>query len=202
MTDENIQENTEVPINIKDSNTEATETSQCSEETKTTEEEASKEETQPAEKPEPKVKTAEDKVADLTDTLQRLQAEFDNYRRRVNEEKSYLINNASKNFIMKLLPIMDNADLAIHNIDNQDEYIKGTVMIFEQIKELLRGEGVCEIKAEGEKFDPNKHEALMTAEVEDADDVDKVIEQLSAGYTMNDCVLRHAKVKVGKPKKD
>ncbi|MFP4424069.1 MAG: nucleotide exchange factor GrpE [Candidatus Woesearchaeota archaeon] len=135
------------------------------------------------------------KIQELTDSLQRLQAEFDNYRKRTHKEYEDIIKTSTKAFVMKLLPIIDNIDLALKNDKDKDEFIKGVQMIFDQFKKLLIDEGIREMECIGKEFDPFCHEAMLTEE-SDKDNI--VLEEFQKGYTLHGKVIRPAKVKVGK----
>ncbi|MCK5450061.1 nucleotide exchange factor GrpE [Candidatus Pacearchaeota archaeon] len=121
--------------------------------------------------------------------LQRLQAEFDNFRKRIEKEKSYLVKNANENLIIKLLGILDNFELALEHLDD-----KGVNMIYSELYTVLENEGLKTIKAEG-KFNPEFHEALIQ---EEGEEDEKIIEELLKGYTLNDKVIRPSKVKITK----
>ena len=136
-------------------------------------------------------------IAELTSDLQRLQAEFENYRKRIQKECSDIIRSSNKELLKKLLPVLDNICLAQKNKDNPKEYIKGTELIFDQLKEIIYQEGVKEIESEGHDFDPNLHEALMMVDCPKEQE-GKVIEEFQRGYRMDNKILRHARVKVGK----
>ncbi|MGM5488744.1 MAG: nucleotide exchange factor GrpE [Nanobdellota archaeon] len=137
-------------------------------------------------------------IRDLTHSLQRLQAEFDNYRKRTHKEYEDIIKTSTKAFVMKLLPIIDNIDLALKNDQDKDEFIKGVQMIFNQFRKLLQDEGIKEIDCLGQEFDPTCHEALLT---EESDQDNIVLQEFQKGYTLHGKVIRPAKVKVGKRNK-
>jgi molecular chaperone GrpE len=139
----------------------------------------------------------EQKIGELTETLQRLQAEFENYTKRNSAEKSVCIKQASKHIITKLLPILDNFELALKNTENKDEFVKGIEMIFAQIYGALEAEGLKKIDAVDKPFDPYFHEALMQDDKEDIDD-NIITEEFQKGYLLNDEVIRPSKVKVNK----
>ncbi len=140
---------------------------------------------------------AEKKIKEVTELLQRNQAEFDNYRKRVEKEKANLIKNASKDIIVKLLPLLDNFELALNNTDNNGEFVKGMELIYSQMFQMLEEQGLKKIDAIGRKFDPYFHEALLAENYNDKED-EIVLEELQKGYVLNDDVIRHAKVKINK----
>ncbi len=137
----------------------------------------------------------EQKIIELTDTLQRVQAEFDNFRSRMQKENQEFLRCANKNLLEKMIPILDTIDLALKNSADKDEFIKGAELIFTQIKDLATCEGLEEIEAQGKRFDPSLHHALIT---EEAEEEGIVLEVLQKGYTLGGKVLKHAKVKVSR----
>ncbi len=160
---------------------------------------------------EPTINTAEEKVqvpidpkdsqiSELTDTLKRLQAEFENYKKRTEKENQALIRNASVQLVKKLLPVLDSFELALknNNTDNPEilKYRKGLELIYTQLFSSLEDEGLQIIDAQHKKFDPYKHEVLMIRESDKDDDI--VVEELQKGYTLNGFVIRHAKVVIAK----
>jgi molecular chaperone GrpE len=141
-------------------------------------------------------KSDKEVIAELTETLQRLQAEFENYKKRVEREKEEFLRYAKADLITKLLPILDSFELALKNTSDKEKFIKGVELIFAQLHSLLESEGLKPIKAVGEKFDPYKHEVLMKQKSDKDEDI--ILEELQKGYMLNDKVLRHSKVKVSK----
>ena len=134
-------------------------------------------------------KKEEEKRIIHLEQLQRLQAEFENFRRRTEEERKIIFKNANEDLILKLLGILDNFELALEHLDD-----KGINMIYSEFYDILENEGLKPIKAEG-KFDPRIHEALIQ---EEGEEDEKIIEELLTGYTINDKVIRHSKVKITK----
>lgn len=133
----------------------------------------------------------------LLDTLQRLQAEFENYKKRTEKEKSEFVKFSNSNLISKLLPILDNFELALKNKHKKDDFIQGTEMIYNEFIQILKEIGLEKIQAQNQKFDPYLHEALLQ-EKSNKDNI--VLEELQTGYKLNDKVLRHTKVKISKMK--
>lgn len=161
----------------------------------------------PTDATEPEVEVVEDEKApqavaleeekkNLLDRLARLQAEFDNFRRRVAQEKLDLRARANENLFTELLPIIDNFERAIGTGEGDNEnYSKGIEMIYRQILNLFEKEGIQPIEAEGEFFDPNLHHAVMKESQEGVEE-DTIIQVLQKGYFYKDRVLRPAMVKV------
>ncbi|MCP3686693.1 MAG: nucleotide exchange factor GrpE [bacterium] len=135
------------------------------------------------------------KEAEYKETLQRLQAEFENYKKRVEKEVKTQNTCANMGLVKELLPVIDSFELALKNQQNHEEFTKGIELIYAQLFSVLESEGLRPIKTDGEKFDPYKHEALMQ-EKSEKDGV--ILEELQKGYMLKDAVLRHSKVKVGK----
>jgi len=137
---------------------------------------------------------------DYIDTLQRLQAEFENYRKRILKEQSKFTALANIDLIKKLLPILDNFERAIDSKKNKGEYrtiIKGIDILYREFGQILNKEGVREFYPEGEIFDSRYHHAIMQIE-SDKHKEGTVLEVLQKGYLLNDILLRPAAVKVSK----
>ncbi len=133
----------------------------------------------------------------------RLQADFDNYRKRSLKERTDFIKFANEGLILELLGILDNFERGIRSADQKKDYEllhQGVDMISRQLHSLLREKGLQRIEAAGEKFDPHLHDALEAVE-SDAEE-GTIIEELQPGYILNGRILRHAKVKVSKGKKN
>ncbi|WP_270646485.1 nucleotide exchange factor GrpE [Paeniclostridium hominis] len=136
------------------------------------------------------------KVDELTDTLQRLQAEYANYRRRTQQEKETMGIFANEKILNELIPVMDNMERAMDACtDKEDSMYKGIDMVQKQLKATFEKFGLEEIEAEGQEFDPNLHLAVMQEPVEGTE-ANKVVMVLQKGYKLNTKVLRPAMVKV------
>ena len=133
---------------------------------------------------------------ELTASLQRTQAEFQNYKKRVERDKEQQSKMAGEKLLKKLLPIMDDLELALQHAERKDEFYKGIEMIYANIRELLEQEGVSVIEPQGLPFDPYRHEALMAKESQE--EKNTVIEVMQKGYLLHDKVLRPAKVAISK----
>ena len=130
--------------------------------------------------------------------LQRTVAEFDNYRKRTTKEKESLYQDATADTIAQMLIVVDNLQRALDtNKDNAqaEQVLKGVQMVLNQFNECLEKLGVEEIKAIGETFDPEVHNAVMHIEDETVDD-NTIIEEFQKGYKLKDRVIRHSMVKV------
>jgi len=137
--------------------------------------------------------------AELIDTLQRLQADFENDKKRTNKQVSELKKYVEADLIKKLLPILDNFEMALKNTSNKDEFIKGIELIFSSFFQTLEDLGLKKIESNC-KFDPYKHEVLLTQECDKQEGT--ILEELQKGYAFKDIIIRHSKVKVAKAKKN
>ncbi|MCS6936535.1 MAG: nucleotide exchange factor GrpE [Candidatus Bipolaricaulota bacterium] len=141
-------------------------------------------------------------LKELTERLQRLQADFDNYRKRLAREQEELFRRMEDQIILEILPLYDNMERAFRSFNkNQDResFVEGMERIFAQFHAFLEGRGVRPISAIGELYDPALHEALITVEVTD-DSGGKVLEEFERGYLRAGRLLKPSKVKVGKRK--
>lgn len=140
-------------------------------------------------------KTSE--LDDLKSQLQRLQAEFENYRKRTDTEKEGLKNFYLGDFISKLIPVLDHFELAIQHECADKNYAMGVQMIYRSLLEVLRSEGVEEISVEGKPFDSSIAE-VVSVKHESGEDDNVVIEVKNKGYMLKDTVIRRARVVVNK----
>lgn len=135
---------------------------------------------------------------DLYHRLLRVQAEYDNFRKRTQKEKEADRKYKSQSIVTELLPVVDNFERALQ-VEVKDESAKSVVeglnMVYRQLKDALQKEGVEEIKTEGEVFDPHLHQAVMQVEDEQYES-NTVVEELQKGYKLKDRVIRPAMVKV------
>ena len=144
--------------------------------------------------------TEKEIIAELTDTLQRTQAEFENYKKRVDKEKGEFVKYAKAELIQKILPTLDTFEIALKSISDKEKFVKGMEMIYAQLFSTLEAEGLKPIESLGKKFDPYLHE-VMLKEKSDKDE-GMVLEELQKGYMLNDKVLRHSKVKISEKAKE
>jgi molecular chaperone GrpE len=131
--------------------------------------------------------------------LARLQADFENYRRRTAREKEELVKFATEQLVVSLLPVIDNFERALASgCENPDKLLEGVEMIYRQLFDLLAAEGLVPIPAVGERFDPARHEAV--SQVESSEHVDDtILEEFRRGYYLKDKVIRPSMVKVARP---
>lgn len=142
------------------------------------------------------------KLDELTRDLQRVQAEFVNFKRRSGEERQELLGFAKEQVIKQLLPLIDNLDRALaHRPADLAEHpwATGVEQVAKQVQETLSRLGVTRIAAVGQPFDPHLHEAISIEE--GAGEHEVVVEELQPGYQLGERVIRHAVVRVGKPTK-
>ena len=157
-------------------------------------------------KEEKKELTPEEKIAELEKQVEELKnqqlykvAEFDNFRKRVMQEKADLIKNGGAKVITTLLPIIDDLERAQQNMDNYEdvEAVKeGLNLIIDKFFKLLAQEGLKKMEVVGQPFDSDLHEAIAMVPGQPDEQKGKVIDCLTAGYTLNDKVIRYAKVAV------
>ncbi len=132
---------------------------------------------------------------ELEEALVRLQAEFENYKKRAARENEQAGEKATAESALKILPVFDDFDIALAYMGKSPhkEFAHGMELIYAKLRDVLKKEGVEEMKCLGESFDPYKHDALRTADGEEG----KIIEVVQKGYLFRGKVLRHAKVAVG-----
>jgi molecular chaperone GrpE len=133
--------------------------------------------------------------ADVYDRLLRKQAEFDNFRKRTERERSEFVQFAGMEFARELLPVVDDFERALKTQSADQNYAKGIELIYQRLTEILKKMGVEPFESAGKKFDPNLHEAVVrvpTAEVAD----ETVLDELQRGYNFKGKLLRPAMVRV------
>ena len=135
-------------------------------------------------------------IKELTDTLQRLQADFENYKKRVDKEKIQVAAMTKTTVLQRLLPIIDAFEIAAKS--NEGEQLrKGMSLIQTELAKVMHTLDMKPIAAVGKKCDPHKHEVLMQEAREDCED-EMITEELQKGYTVGDMIVRTSKVKVAK----
>lgn len=144
-----------------------------------------------------KVAALEEKVAELEDRTKRQMAEFENFRKRTEKEKSMMFETGAKSVIEKILPVIDNFErgLAAIEPDNKDSFYDGMCMIHKQMLAELEKIGVTPIEALGKEFDPNFHNAVMQVESDEFES-GVVAQELQKGYMYRDTVVRYSMVGV------
>jgi len=138
---------------------------------------------------------------EANDKYLRLAAEFDNFRKRNAKERIELVKNASEDLIKSLLDVVDDSERALQQIEKTDDItlIKdGISLVFSKLKNTLNSKGLQEMSSKGEDFNPDMHEAITEIPAPTEELKGKVIDEVSKGYYLNDKIIRHAKVVVGK----
>lgn len=152
-------------------------------------------------KTDPKIKELESRILELEDGWKRTQADFVNFKRKAEEDRTYLIKNASTGIISDLLPVLDNFSLAAKHIPEniaEDNWVSGVKVIEKQFESILKDNGLEKIESVGQPFDHNLHEALESVTSDEPEGI--VTEEISPGYILNSEMIRPAKVKVSKGK--
>ena len=195
MTDENMEKKANSNL---DSNEEAVDLNQD-----TTQEESNEPQEQ-QEQTKEETQTVEENLAqqleELKDKYLRAVAEFENFKRRTLKEKTELILNGGEKAITAILPIIDDMERAIENAHKQecvDAVEEGWELIYKKLLSTLEGMGVKKIEVDGKDFDVDFHEAVAMVPGMGDDKKGKIIDCVQTGYTLNDKVIRHAKVAVG-----
>ncbi len=140
------------------------------------------------------------KLEEEKDIYLRLSAEFENFRKRTLREREEFVKYANEKIILELIDVYESLERGIENAkkgDNKDKLVEGIELVYKQFKAVLERKNLVPIKALGEKFDHNKHEAMMqiiTDEYEDG----TIVEEFAKGYMLNGKVIRYSKVKVSK----
>jgi molecular chaperone GrpE len=145
-----------------------------------------------------RIQELESNLEEVSQKNLRLQADYDNFRRRTREEQAASLKYKSQSLLEQLLPALDNFERALKTevTDEQAKtLIQGMEMVYRQLADALKQEGLTEVPTVGEKFDPNMHQAVM--QVEDSEyESNTVVEELQKGYMLKDRVIRPAMVKV------
>ena len=168
----------------------------------TQQDEGDKTEEQPAKEMsvEDKLAAAETKVAALQDKYLRQVAEFDNYRKRTIKEKAELILNGAEKTITAILPVLDDMERALKNMDKMEDVAavkEGVDLIFQKFVKVLGEQGVKKIETENADFNTDLHEAIAQVPAPSDEMKGKIIDCVKTGYTLNEKVIRHSQVAVG-----
>ena len=165
-----------------------------------TQKETKKDKAHKKNKSEEQLEKAEAELLELKDKHIRLQAEFDNYRKRTLKERMELLKTASESVLVGILPVIDDFDRAIQTLDQVDEYSHlkdGVMLIFNKFQDFLKQNGVKEIEGKDQPFDTDLHEAITTFPAPSEELKGKIIDVVQKGYYLNDKVIRHSKVVIG-----
>lgn len=142
----------------------------------------------------------ETSLGELKDKQLRLLAEFDNYKKRTMRERLELVNSASRDVILQLLPVLDDFDRAKKNADDpksQESFSEGVTMVYNRLYTILQSIGLKTMDSDGAVFDPDQHDAITEVPVQDENLKGKVLDTIEKGYLLHDKIIRHAKVVVG-----
>ena len=148
---------------------------------------------------ESELEKAQKKIEELNDKYLRQIAEFDNYRKRVMKEKADMIKYSGEKVITTLLPILDDMERAIQNMEKTEDVAsvkEGVQLIIDKFMKLLKQEGLSRIETESKDFDTDFHEAIAMVPGQPEEMKGKIIDCVTPGYMLNDKVIRHAKVAV------
>ncbi len=142
-----------------------------------------------------KIEEQKQELDDREDRIKRLMAEFENFKKRSDKERTGMYNSVMGDVVLKLLPVLDNLEKAVESTTQDEQYKSGIELVMKQFKEVLSSNGVKEIEAVGQPFDPSLHEAVSL--VEDSSLGVKIVkEEYRKGYIIGDRVLRHSLVVV------
>ncbi len=140
----------------------------------------------------------DEQIEELNDRVKRQMAEFDNFRKRSEKEKSQMFDLGAKNIIEKILPVIDNFErgfTTVEESDKEDAFVQGMDMVYKQLMTELEAVGVKSIECIGKEFDPDFHNAVMQVESDEYES-GIVAQELQKGYTYKDTVIRHSMVAV------
>jgi len=183
---------------VQDKNT--TETIEAPEEQAKEDEKEGKKKKSKKDKKDARIEELTAKLDELSDKHLRLQAEFDNFRRRTIKEKADLIKSGGESVLVNILPIVDDFERALESLKNvadDDAGKQGTLLIYNKFKEFLKQSNIKEIDAHNQDFDVDVHEAITKIPAPDEKLKGKVVDIVQKGYLLNDKVIRFAKVVIG-----
>ncbi|MDO5825173.1 MAG: nucleotide exchange factor GrpE [Methanosphaera sp.] len=193
----NNKENEEVQEEKLKDKEDTIEKTDKNEDSKVNEEEGEEEGQQTEEETQDEViEELEKQVQDYREKLQRSQADFENFKKRSIKEKQEFVKYANEGLILKVLEAYEDLERAL-NVKEDKDLREGVELIYKKLDKILKDEGLEEIETEHQKFDPYKHEALMTENNDDYEN-NEIIQDLQKGYTLNSKVIRYSKVKVCK----
>lgn len=163
----------------------------------------------PVSVPDTKPDAKDAQIQDLTNTIKHVQADYENYRKRIERDAKDWKKYAAKDLVIKLLPVLDSFELALLHMDSRnvdkknemnDEHMKGMELIYSQLRSVLEAEGLRAFDCVGKRFDPMLHEALISQEHDGDEGI--VLEELQKGFVFHDHVIRPAKVKISKKREE
>ena len=202
VLDEAMESSTEENVSETKEDENVTSTEETAETAENADAEASEADSEDPDKKKSFLKKKKDKkdeqIEELTDKVKRQMAEFDNFRKRTEKEKSQMYDMGAKTIVEKILPVIDNFErglAAVPEDNKEDAFVVGMDKIYRQMLTVLEEAGVKPIEAVGAEFDPNFHNAVMHVEDETLGE-NVVAEELQKGYMYRDTVVRHSMVKV------
>ena len=202
VLDEAMESSTEENVSETKEDENVTSTEETAETAENADAEASEADSEDPDKKKSFFKKKKDKkdeqIEELTDKVKRQMAEFDNFRKRTEKEKSQMFDMGAKTIVEKVLPVIDNFErglAAVPEDNKEDAFVVGMDKIYRQMLTVLEEAGVKPIEAVGAEFDPNFHNAVMHVEDETLGE-NVVAEELQKGYMYRDTVVRHSMVKV------
>lgn len=142
-----------------------------------------------------KLANQKDEIEEKEDRIKRLMAEFENFKKRSDKERTNLYNSVMGDVVTSLLPVLDNLEKAAKAETKDEQYKNGIEMVLNQFKDVLKANGVTEIETVGKKFDPSIHEAVSLVQDENLGEKE-IKEEFRKGYMIGDKVLRHSLVVV------
>lgn len=200
--DENLEESMEQEMDTADSadedscETAETEASESEDDVQDDEDENGKKKSRLFGKKDKKKDKKDQQIEELTDRVMRQMAEFDNFRKRTEKEKSQMFDSGAGDIIEKILPVIDDLErglAAASDEEKESSFVKGVEMIYKKFMDILSNAGVTAIEAVGKEFDPNFHNAVMQSPSEEYES-GYVVQELQKGYMYKEKVLRHSMV--------
>lgn len=165
------------------------------EEKKISEQEQNKKEKQNKQEEKDLLKAKQEELDDVTDRYKRILAEFENHKKRSQKERENLYGSILSDVVETILPVLDNLENAAKAETKDEEYKKGVEMVLKQLQDVLKAQGVEEIKALGETFDPEVHEAVSSVQ-DDTKGEKEIVQEYRKGYKIGSKVIRHSMVVV------
>ncbi len=191
---------TEDKAKVKEQHEEETQENVAQEETSATKKDSKKDKAHKKSKTEEQLEKTENEFIELKDKHIRLQAEFDNYRKRTIKERMELLKTASESVLVNILPVIDDFDRALQTLESVQEenhITEGINLIYNKFQEFLKQNGVKEIEARGKDFDTDLHEAITKIPAPSEELKGKIVDVIQKGYYLNDKVIRFSKVVIG-----
>lgn len=145
--------------------------------------------------------STDQELQELKDKYLRLMAEFDNYKKRTFREKLDTINQAARDTVLAILPVLDDFDrakLMAEDDSTEEVFTDGVQLVYNKLHSVLKGKGLAVMESNGELFDSELHEAMTEIPAPSDDLKGRIVDTIEKGYTLNDKIIRHAKVVVGK----